>query len=486
MAIHRSDIANRPDRVADEINRSGERIARIEAGGVAGGAGSAGAVANSVGVFTVPAGQSAITVDDAAVRDDDDIFVAVEQHDGGPRVNEIDKFDGSFRVVLSNASTADREFSYAVIEEGAGRGPVGPAGPRGPAGPAGPRGSAGERGLPGQDGTDGSVGPVGPKGSVGPRGERGLTGPRGPKGDPGQDGADGDPGPRGNPGPKGDPGEDGTDGERGERGIQGPAGPRGPVGPKGDKGDRGDAGTSGASAFTGLSDTPSALGTAGQVVAVNSGATALEFVDAATGGASVTGEMLRQLLMEIPLTLTAGRASESHRQVFYYNASPDFPSQAGFRATEIESDDLMYQGPARGTTYRVQNVTIRPNINLSAVGTHSSGSTAYTVDDATALEAGPSNLPRARLSYYNAATTSFIHRNITGITGNTITVDGGGFGVAIPSGSVLTYRFPPDSTSRLRSIIFATGQLPPFSKAAGDTLYFLVNAWKRIIESTAI
>ena len=37
-------------------------------------------------------------------------------------------------------------------------------------------------------------------------------------------------------------------------------------------------------AFTALSDTPSALGTAGQFVAVNSAASALEFVDAPTGG----------------------------------------------------------------------------------------------------------------------------------------------------------------------------------------------------------
>ena len=36
--------------------------------------------------------------------------------------------------------------------------------------------------------------------------------------------------------------------------------------------------------LTGLSDTPSSLGTAGQILQVNSGATALEFADAATGG----------------------------------------------------------------------------------------------------------------------------------------------------------------------------------------------------------
>jgi hypothetical protein len=47
----------------------------------------------------------------------------------------------------------------------------------------------------------------------------------------------------------------------------------------------------GAAAFTDLTDTPASLGTAGQFVAVNSGATALEFVAApeGTGGVGVDG-----------------------------------------------------------------------------------------------------------------------------------------------------------------------------------------------------
>ena len=50
-------------------------------------------------------------------------------------------------------------------------------------------------------------------------------------------------------------------------------------------------------AFTGLSDTPTTLGTAGQIVKVNTGATALEFADESTGGlatvstdATITGD----------------------------------------------------------------------------------------------------------------------------------------------------------------------------------------------------
>ena len=42
--------------------------------------------------------------------------------------------------------------------------------------------------------------------------------------------------------------------------------------------------SSGSSTFTGLTDTPSSLGSAGQVAAVNSGGTALEFIDLPSGG----------------------------------------------------------------------------------------------------------------------------------------------------------------------------------------------------------
>lgn len=48
-------------------------------------------------------------------------------------------------------------------------------------------------------------------------------------------------------------------------------------------------GGGGATTFTGLTDTPSALGTAGQIPAVNSGATALEFIDAPSGGGAGGG-----------------------------------------------------------------------------------------------------------------------------------------------------------------------------------------------------
>ena len=72
----------------------------------------------------------------------------------------------------------------------------------------------------------------------------------------------------------------------------GPAGPKGDKGDKGDPGQDGTDGTDGTNApttFTGLTDTPGNFtGQGGKHVAVNSGATALEFVDAPTGGGTST------------------------------------------------------------------------------------------------------------------------------------------------------------------------------------------------------
>ena len=172
---------------------------------------------------------------------------------------------------------------------GNGNGAVGPQGPAGPQGPQGDPGPQGERGL---QGIQGNPGPKGDKGD---------------KGDPGQDGTDGA------------PGRDGTDGARGERGpqgIQGPQGNPGPQGQKGDKGDPGDTGPQGnpgpagpaqsnanidarIKAFARAGNTgvipdvnlptilrglPSAFGSSGQVLQVNSGRTGLEFVTPASGG----------------------------------------------------------------------------------------------------------------------------------------------------------------------------------------------------------
>ena len=157
----------------------------------------------------------------------------------------------------------------------------------------------------------------------GPQGPAGPTGPQGPKGD---DGERGQQGPKGD---KGDRGDDGDDGATGQRGPQGPAGPQGNPGPQGEKGDTGDTGAKGDKGDTGdtgpagpaqsnanidariatfartgatvvipdanlptiLRGLPSALGTSGQILQMNSGATALEFAsnDGRYKGAWVSG-----------------------------------------------------------------------------------------------------------------------------------------------------------------------------------------------------
>ena len=64
------------------------------------------------------------------------------------------------------------------------------------------------------------------------------------------------------------------------------------------------SGGGGATAFTGLSDTPSALGTAGQILKVNSGATALEFVDESSGGLSAVNVTTRSVSSNTTIAAT--------------------------------------------------------------------------------------------------------------------------------------------------------------------------------------
>ena len=126
--------------------------------------------------------------------------------------------------------------------------------------------------VKGGKGDTGATGPAGTPGVQGPKGDTGSTGPQGSKGDTGAQGS------------KGDTGAQGPKGDTGATGATGPAGPTGPQGPKGDTGAKGDPG-SGSSTFIGLADTPSAFtGQGGKYLKVNTGATALEYTDAPTGG----------------------------------------------------------------------------------------------------------------------------------------------------------------------------------------------------------
>ena len=116
----------------------------------------------------------------------------------------------------------------------------------------------------------------------------------------GPTGATGPPGPRG---PSGSAGSKGDKGDKGDTGDTGPQGPRGPAGantflqlqdtPSSFSGaggqvclvsDGADEIEFGSLGFTALNDTPSTLGTSGQIPAVNSDGDALEFIDAPSGG----------------------------------------------------------------------------------------------------------------------------------------------------------------------------------------------------------
>ena len=207
-------------------------------------------------------------------------------------------------------------------------GPQGEAGPIGPEGPAGPQGLQGIQGPAGADGADGAAGPQGeqgPAGAQGPQGEQGPAGAQGPAGPAGADGADGASayevavangyegtqeawlaslvGPQGPAGAAGADGADGAQGPQGEQGIQGPAGADG---------------ADGATTFTALTDTPAAYtDQGGKFVAVNAGATALEFVAAPKtagivcvidgGGAAIEAGLAGWLEVPFACTITAAR-----------------------------------------------------------------------------------------------------------------------------------------------------------------------------------
>lgn len=79
------------------------------------------------------------------------------------------------------------------------------------------------------------------------------------------------------------------------------------------------AGGGGSSAFTDLSDTPGSLGTAGQILQMNSGATALEFTDKEisiagfTGGVPTGSAILLRFLADRAFSLPSGLAdAEGH------------------------------------------------------------------------------------------------------------------------------------------------------------------------------
>ena len=240
-----------------------------------------------------------------------------------------------FHFVFADGSEVDSP----IIDLPAGpQGIQGPQGLQGIQGPAGPQGPQGPKGDDGEDGSsvrilpnaeactqlgDGYIDSLGYlqvltnldprtftesgliRGPQGPQGPQGLQGPQGEQGPQGVQG------PQGLQGPQGEKGETGATGAQGEQGVQGPQGPQGVQGPAGQNGVGVIAGgttgqvlakksntdydtewqTPSSSGMTnpmtaqgdiiiaGAGGTPTRLakGTAGQVLTMNSGATAPEW-----------------------------------------------------------------------------------------------------------------------------------------------------------------------------------------------------------------
>lgn len=103
-------------------------------------------------------------------------------------------------------------------------------------------------------------------------------------------------------------------------------------------------GAAGAETFTDLSDTPATLGTAGQVVAVNSGATALEFVEQTSVGVQYHGRYDTEAETE--------RSGATGNVEFYYTARPDGDGTAESETSDTGETDIINRTLAYATKFR--------------------------------------------------------------------------------------------------------------------------------------
>ncbi|MGN7310118.1 NTTRR-F1 domain [Alkalicoccobacillus gibsonii] len=182
-------------------------------------------------------------------------------------------------------------------------GPTGETGATGPTGATGVTGPTGETGATGPTGATGATGATGETGATGPTGATGATGPTGATGATGPTGATGVTGPTGATGATGPTGATGVTGPTGETGATGPTGATGVTGPTGATGVTGPTGATGVTGPTGTSVTAnsmSAVNTAGGVVAVILGGTAVPL----TGTQSLDGFVANgtSTLFTVPVT----------------------------------------------------------------------------------------------------------------------------------------------------------------------------------------
>jgi len=101
--------------------------------------------------------------------------------------------------------------------------------------------------------------------------------------------------------------------------------------------------TTGGGAFTDLSDTPGTLGTAGQVVAVNTGGTALEFVDQSTVSVQYHGRYDTEAETE--------RSGATATLEVYYTARPDGDGFAESEVSDVGETDTINRTLYYSTKY---------------------------------------------------------------------------------------------------------------------------------------
>jgi hypothetical protein len=102
--------------------------------------------------------------------------------------------------------------------------------------------------------------------------------------------------------------------------------------------------------ITDLNDTPGALGTSGQILAVNSGGTALEFVDQSTVDTQYHGRYDTQAE-----TLRSGATGDVE---FYYTARPDGDGTAESETSDVGETDTINRTLAYSTKHRADPDTV--------------------------------------------------------------------------------------------------------------------------------
>ena len=260
-------------------------------------------------------------------------------------------------------------------------GETGPAGATGATGATGAKGDKGDKGDPGNTGPQGEIGPAGPTGAAGPQGD---VGPAGPQGDAGATGA------TGLTGPQGPAGADGATGPAGPQGAQGPQGIQGPAGTDGEDGDDGAPGPNSISTNTDSSITGLLKGTAGKVAQAISGT---DYEAAGTGipqsVLTTEGDLLYRGA-SAPSRLGIGTAG----QVLTVNAGATAPQWSAPTGGSAADPDAL-----KGTAEDVADdayATIRPTEGQKLIITdifHDGAAELYHTDGTTEIlvDSGPSS-----------------------------------------------------------------------------------------------